>query len=57
MSSNLYYYCYYYYLLKAYSYSPVNCKRSPQGFLQDQILHKLNTKHAHFTNVKHINII
>ena len=51
---------YYYYLLKAHS--PVNHTGSSQGFSLVQILHKLdyleyNTKHAHYTNIKHINII
>ena len=47
------------YLLKAYS--PVNRTGSPQDFSPNQILQKMNTnyntKYAHFTNVKHINII
>ena len=37
---------------------PCQPHRSPQGFSQVQISYKLNTTHdAHYTNVKHINII
>ena len=51
------------YLLKAFS--SVNRTGSPRGYSQVQILHKSHTtknnlpftKHAHYTNEKHINII
>ena len=45
------------YLLRAYG--PVNRAGPPQGVWLHQILHKVecNTRHARFTNVKHVNVI